>query len=46
MFDSPDLVDHWTRLDAFEGSGYRREATAVNTDEGEMQASIYVLALE
>ena len=23
LFESPDLPDHWTRLDEFEGSGYR-----------------------
>ena len=44
IFDSPDLPNHWARLDAFEGSGYRRVVTAVNTVEGELMASIYVLA--
>jgi gamma-glutamylcyclotransferase (GGCT)/AIG2-like uncharacterized protein YtfP len=46
LFDSPDLEDHWTRLDEFEGSGYRRTFTAVSTAEGDLLASIYVLALE
>jgi gamma-glutamylcyclotransferase (GGCT)/AIG2-like uncharacterized protein YtfP len=41
---SPDLPDHWRRLDEFEGSGYRREVTIVATAEGELAASIYVLA--
>ena len=44
VFESPDLPDHWTRLDTFEGSGYQRAVTAVNTAEGELLASIYVLA--
>ena len=45
VFESPDLADHWTRLDEFEGSGYRRTVTAVSTDEGDQLASIYILAL-
>jgi len=45
LFESADLPDHWTRLDEFEGSGYRRKVTAVSTAEGDLQASIYVLAL-
>jgi gamma-glutamylcyclotransferase (GGCT)/AIG2-like uncharacterized protein YtfP len=44
VFESSDLPDHWTRLDEFEGSGYRRTVTAVSTDEGDLLASIYVLA--
>ena len=31
LFESPDLPEHWTRLDEFEGSGYRRTVTTVNT---------------
>ena len=46
ILDSPDLVDHWTRLDEFEGSGYRRTVTTVSTAEGDLLASIYVLALD
>ncbi len=45
LFESPDLSDHWTRLDEFEGSGYRRTVTAVSTAEGDLLASIYILAL-
>ena len=45
LFESSDLPDHWTRLDEFEGSGYRRTVTAVSTAEGDLSASIYVLAL-
>lgn len=44
LVESPDLPEHWERLDAFEGSGYRRTVTIVNTAEGDLQASIYVLA--
>ncbi len=45
LFESPDLPDHWTRLDEFEGSGYRRTATVVSTTEGDLLASIYELAV-
>ena len=44
LLDSPDLPEHWTRLDQFEGSGYRRTVTTVSTAEGDLSASIYVLA--
>jgi gamma-glutamylcyclotransferase (GGCT)/AIG2-like uncharacterized protein YtfP len=44
LFESPDLPDHWARLDEFEGSAYRRVVTTVNTSEGERNAWIYVLA--
>lgn len=44
LFESSDLPDHWSRLDEFEGSGYKRTVTAVSTAEGELMASIYVLA--
>jgi gamma-glutamylcyclotransferase (GGCT)/AIG2-like uncharacterized protein YtfP len=44
VFESAALVDHWQRLDAFEGAGYRRVAVDVCTDEGVLRASIYVLA--
>ena len=46
VFDSLDLAEHWARLDEFEGSGYRRMVTTVSTAEGDLRASIYVLALE
>ncbi len=45
LFESSDLPDHWTRLDEFEGSGYRRTLTTVTTAEGSPLASIYVLAM-
>ncbi|MFO1113155.1 MAG: gamma-glutamylcyclotransferase [Rhodospirillales bacterium] len=44
LFESADLPDHWSRLDAFEGTGYRRVVTQVRTADGEVDACIYVLA--
>ncbi len=46
LFESRDLPVHWARLDEFEGSGYRRVITTVNTEQGERSAWIYVLAEE
>jgi gamma-glutamylcyclotransferase (GGCT)/AIG2-like uncharacterized protein YtfP len=46
LFESMDLPDHWARLDEFEGTGYRRVVTTVDTREGERSAWIYVLAEE
>src|SRR5215469_17889057 len=42
LFESPDLLTHWLRLDAFEGPGYRRVTTRVSTTDGDADASIYV----
>jgi gamma-glutamylcyclotransferase (GGCT)/AIG2-like uncharacterized protein YtfP len=44
VFTSSDLPDHWDRLDAFEGAGYRRVAITVQTHVGTVRSSIYVLA--
>lgn len=44
VFESKALPDHWHRLDAFEGPGYRRVMVDVSTPEGALPASIYVLA--
>jgi gamma-glutamylcyclotransferase (GGCT)/AIG2-like uncharacterized protein YtfP len=44
VFESPELPDHWSRLDEFEGSGYRRVVTRVRTEEGDVSACIYVIA--
>jgi gamma-glutamylcyclotransferase (GGCT)/AIG2-like uncharacterized protein YtfP len=46
LFESTELPTHWARLDEFEGSGYRRAVTTVNTAEGNVSAWIYVLAEE
>jgi gamma-glutamylcyclotransferase (GGCT)/AIG2-like uncharacterized protein YtfP len=43
VFESSALPQHWHRLDAFEGPGYRRVAIDVSTAEGVLPASIYVL---
>ena len=44
MLESADLPNSWSRLDAFEGPGYRRVVTEVTTEDGTFAASIYVLA--
>ena len=43
LFESSDLPDHWPRLDAFEGTGYRRVVTQVRTADGDLDAWIYVI---
>jgi gamma-glutamylcyclotransferase (GGCT)/AIG2-like uncharacterized protein YtfP len=44
VFESHELPSAWSRLDAFEGPGYRRVVTEVATEHGALAASIYVLA--
>jgi gamma-glutamylcyclotransferase (GGCT)/AIG2-like uncharacterized protein YtfP len=46
VLESLDLPQHWQRLDTFEGEGYRRVVTCVQTDDVETSASIYVLATD
>lgn len=46
LFESPDLPDHWSRLDEFEGTEYRRVVTQVGTADGDQSAWIYVIAAE
>ena len=43
IFESLELPNHWSRLDEFEGAGYRRVATQVCTLDGDLVASIYVI---
>ncbi|MFL6046671.1 MAG: gamma-glutamylcyclotransferase [Propionibacteriaceae bacterium] len=43
VFESADLPAHWSRLDDFEGPGYQRVVTTVQTSTGEIDACIYVL---
>ena len=43
LFELADLPDHWPRLDAFEGTGYRRVLTPVRTADGDLDAWIYVI---
>lgn len=46
LLTSKDLVAHWERLDAFEGSGYLRVSVDVETPIGSVLASIYVISNE
>jgi gamma-glutamylcyclotransferase (GGCT)/AIG2-like uncharacterized protein YtfP len=43
VFESADLPEHWARLDEFEGQEYERVVATVQTREGVVEASIYVL---
>ena len=44
LFTSKRLVDHWPRLDAFEGKAYRRAVAQVRTEADKwLTAHIYVL---
>ena len=43
LLESPDLPEHWPRLDAFEGEGYRRVVASVATEDGDLEAWIYVI---
>ena len=44
LLTSPELDLHWSRLDAFEGEGYRRVEVSVRIDGGEWVAA-FVYAL-
>ena len=44
VLESTDLSSHWSRLDRFEGPGYRRTTVTVRTENGDLSAFIYVLA--
>ena len=44
VFEAGDLSEHWARLDAFEGEGYRRVLARMETTNGSIDAWIYVLA--
>jgi gamma-glutamylcyclotransferase (GGCT)/AIG2-like uncharacterized protein YtfP len=43
VLESEDLPAHWSRLDDFEGPGYERVLTPVDTATGDVEAYIYVL---
>jgi len=44
VFTSAELGEHWSRLDDFEGQGYRRVAAHVTLSDGEVVAAhVYVL---
>lgn len=42
VLESDDLPAHWSRLDDFEGPGYTRVRTTVHTDDGDVEAHLYV----
>ncbi|WP_369254730.1 gamma-glutamylcyclotransferase family protein [Geodermatophilus amargosae] len=42
VLESADLPAHWSRLDEFEGPGYERVLVPVATDDGEVEAHLYV----
>jgi gamma-glutamylcyclotransferase (GGCT)/AIG2-like uncharacterized protein YtfP len=44
LFESKELPDHWSRLDEFEGNGYRRVAIEVHPVDGELSAYLYVVS--
>jgi gamma-glutamylcyclotransferase (GGCT)/AIG2-like uncharacterized protein YtfP len=46
LFESVELPARWSRLDDFEGPGYRRVVTTVHTPAGDVDASIYVLVVQ
>jgi len=46
LFHSDDLPEHWPRLDAFEGPGYRRTEVQVTTANGAVSAYIYQIHTE
>ena len=44
VLESEDLPQHWERLDAFEGLGYRRIVVPVETGGGTVEACLYALS--
>lgn len=45
LLTSPELPEHWARLDAFEGPGYRRVLTTVQRRDGTaVPAYVYELS--
>src|SRR4051794_10232257 len=44
VLESQDLRGHWERLDEFEGPGYKRVITAIQTATGDVEGCIYVSA--
>jgi gamma-glutamylcyclotransferase (GGCT)/AIG2-like uncharacterized protein YtfP len=46
VLESPDLPDHWPRLDEFEGEEYERMVVTVACDGERIEASIYALRPE
>ena len=46
VFESPDLPEHWPRLDEFEGEEYERVIVTVACEGEIIEASIYALRPE
>ena len=46
ILESPDLPEHWRRLDEFEGEEYERVVTSITCDGETIDASIYALRPE
>jgi gamma-glutamylcyclotransferase (GGCT)/AIG2-like uncharacterized protein YtfP len=47
VFSSDELGDHWARIDAFEGDGYRRVLGRVTLEDGtSVDAHVYELRRE
>ena len=44
LFESDELPQHWERLDAFEGEGYRRTVARVSSEGEALDAYIYALS--
>lgn len=45
VFSSKDLAKHWSEIDEFEGSGYKRIKTRVDLEGGKtLEVNVYVLA--
>ncbi|CDM56842.1 MULTISPECIES: gamma-glutamylcyclotransferase family protein [Rhizobium] len=45
VFESPDLPEHWKRLDEFEGESYQRVVAMVTVGGGvQVEAFVYALA--
>ncbi|MEM7463938.1 MAG: gamma-glutamylcyclotransferase [Pseudomonadota bacterium] len=44
IFESPDLPNHWARLDEFEGAEYSRTEVCVEMEDGTVDAFIYALS--
>jgi gamma-glutamylcyclotransferase (GGCT)/AIG2-like uncharacterized protein YtfP len=43
LLESPDLPLHWPRIDAFEGTAYRRQVLPVLTATGAVLANVYTV---
>jgi len=44
VFSSENLADHWARLDAFEGKGYKRMLVTVRVNRTlDVEANVYAL---